>query len=134
MKLTLSALLFSLLFFSLSACEEEPEIIDEELYKTLITELAIVNQMDEELLSDKTLEEKREEVFDHYGVSRELFDLSHDIYQSDIDAQMERIKDVQDRLRTERDSVQAAERRHREENRIDPDSIRKQIRDRHSEL
>lgn len=104
--------------------------MDEELYKTVITELAIVNQMDEELLGENTREEKREEVFTHYGIDEEFFNFSHEIYQQNIDAQMERIREVQDRLRTERDSVQAAERRHREENRPDPDSIRQQIRDR----
>jgi len=129
-KQLLKILLLSPLLFTLISCEEEQDIIEEDLYITIMTELAIVNQMDVELLGEKSREEKRNEIFNHYGVSEEMFDISHEIYQSDIDAQMNRVKDVQDRLRTERDSVQAAERRYREENRPDPDSLRQQIRDR----
>ncbi|WP_069132904.1 DUF4296 domain-containing protein [Rhodohalobacter halophilus] len=130
MKRTANIILLSIALLTALGCEKEPEIMDEELYKTVLTELSIVNQMDEELFGEKSRLEKREDIFSHYGISEELFELSHEIYQRDIDAQMERIRDVQDRLRTERDSVQAAERRYRDANRPDADSIRRQIRDR----
>ncbi len=119
--------LFLLTFY---ACEKEPELVDEELYKTIITELAILNQMDQEILGERNKAELREEIFESYGVDEEKFRRSHEIYESNIDAQMERVKDIQDRLKTERDSIQAAERRHKDEIKLGPDEIRDHIRNR----
>lgn len=130
MKFTYAALILSILIFTVISCEKEPEVINEDLYIDLVTELSVLNQMNEELLGEMTKAEKREEIFAHYNVSESEFNDAHEYYQSDIDAQMSRVKIIQDRLRTERDSVQAAERRHRDENRINPDSIRQQIRNR----
>ncbi|MFO7799648.1 DUF4296 domain-containing protein [Rhodohalobacter sp.] len=120
-------LLFPLTFY---ACEKEPELVEEELYKTIMTELAILNQMDQEVLGERDKDELRQEIFQSYGVEEDKFSRSHEIYESDIDAQMERVKDIQDRLKTERDSIQAAERRHKDEIKLGPDEIREQIRSR----
>jgi len=125
--------LISLFFLTFNACEKEPELVDEELYKTIMTELAILNQMDQELLGERDKSDLREEIFVSYGVEEEKFNRSHEIYQSDIEAQMERVKDIQDRLRTERDSIQAAERRHKDETKLGPEEIREQIRNRNKE-
>ncbi len=105
-------------------------MVNEELYKTILIELAILNQMDKELLGERNKAELREEIFESYGVDEQNFSRSHEIYQSDIDAQMERVRDIQDRLQMERDAVQAAERKYREEKRPDPDEIREKIRSR----
>lgn len=124
MKKGLNLLLYLLFgLFSLSGCEKDPDVIDAELYQTLIAELTILNQMDEELLDGTTKEEKREQIFEHYGVTEEMFARSHDYYQSDLDAQMNRVQNIQNQLRAERDSVQAAERRYREKNNEEPDTL-----------
>lgn len=130
MKNYLISTLFPLLLLTFNACEKEPELVDEELYKTIMTELAILNQMDQEILGERDKSELREEIFETYGVEEEKFRRSHEIYESNIDAQMERVKDIQDRLKTERDSIQAAERRHKDEIKLGPDEIREQIRSR----
>jgi len=122
--------LIALLILSFNACEKEPELIDEELYKSILMEFAILNQMDQELLGERDKSELRQEIFASYGVEQENFGRSHEIYQSNIDAQMERVNEIQDRLKAERDSIQAAERRHNDEIKLDPDEIREHIRNR----
>lgn len=111
-------------FFALAGCEGEPDVIEENLYQTLVAELAVLNQMDENLLGSKTREEKREQIFNHYGVTEEYFTQSHKFYQSDIDAQMKRMQKVQDTLRAVRDSVHAADRRYKNQNSVSPDTLR----------
>ena len=130
MKNYLIIILIPLFLLTINACEEEPELVNEELYKTIMIELAILNQMDQEILGERNKAELREEIFENYGVEEEKFGRSHEIYQSDIDAQMERVKDIQDRLKAERDSIQAAERRHKDEIKLGPDEIREHIRNR----
>lgn len=130
MKNYIKILLMPILLLTTITCEKEPELVDEELYKTILIELAILNQTDQELLGDRDKTVLRDEIFETYGVDEQKFSRSHEIYQSNIDAQMERVKDIQDRLRAERDSVQAAERRYREENKPKADEIREQIRNR----
>jgi len=132
-KSYLKFLLFSVVLLTFSACEKEAELVDEELYKTIMIELTILNQMDRDLLGDREKTELREEIFESYGVDEQKFSRSHEIYQSDIEAQMERVREIQDRLRAERDSVQAAERKYRDETKPDPDEIREQIRNRNRE-
>jgi hypothetical protein len=121
---TFICLLAFLALFALPMCSEEPEPIDEEVYKTLLTELALLNQMNEILLGVYSKEEKREMVFDYYNVTEEEFNRSHEIYQRDIDRQMKRIEEVQTILRAERDSLQQAERRYRVSLREHSDSLR----------
>lgn len=130
MKSYIKFFLMPILLLTTITCEKEPELIDEELYKTIMIELAILNQTDQELLGERDKSVLRDEIFETYGLDEQKFSRSHEIYQSNIDAQMERVKDIQDRLRAERDSVQAAERRYREENKLEADEIREQIRNR----
>lgn len=130
MKIYLKIALVPILLLTFNTCEEKPELVDEELYKTLMVELAILNQMDDEILGNRDKTELWEEIFLSYGVDEQNFRRSHEIYQSNIDAQMKRVIDIQDRLRTERDSIQAAERRYKDENKPDSDEIREQIRNR----
>lgn len=110
----------------LLACEEPPEIMDEEVYGNVLIELTIVNQMDEAHLGDSTREELRDDIYEKYNVSRELFRLSHDVYQRDMENQMRRVEDYSRRLRAERDTVQQLEREHRldEGSQIVRDSLR----------
>jgi hypothetical protein len=122
--------LIPLFLLAFNACEKEPELVDEELYKSILMELAILNQMDQELLGDRDKSELRQEIFAKYGVEQENFGRSHEIYQSNIDAQMERVNEIQDRLKAERDSIQAAERRYNDETKLGPDEIRERIRNR----
>lgn len=130
MKSYIKFFLMPILLLTTITCEKEPELVDEELYKTIMIELAILNQTDQELLGERDKSVLRDEIFETYGLDEQKFSRSHEIYQSNIDAQMERVKDIQDRLRAERDSVQAAERRYREENKLEADEIREQIRNR----
>jgi hypothetical protein len=112
---------------ALPMCSEEPEPISEETYKILLTELALLNQMNEMLLGEVPKEEKREMIFEHYNVTEEEFNRSHDIYQRDIERQMKRIEEVQTILRAERDSLQQAERRYRVSLRESPDTLRQRL-------
>lgn len=130
MKFYLKLILISVIPLTIHACEKEPELVEEAVYKTILMELSILNQMDEDFLGDREKTDLREEIFENYGVDEDKFSRSHEIYQSDIEGQMERVRYIQDLLRAERDSVQAAERRYKDESRPDPDEIREQIRNR----
>lgn len=95
------------------ACEKEQELLDEDVYGKVLIELTIVNQMDEAHLGDSSREELRDQIFNKYNVTRELFRVSHDVYQRDMENQMRRVEEYSRILRAERDTVQQLEREYR---------------------
>lgn len=103
-----------ILFFFLiigSACSEKPpeSLIDEEMYIMIFSELAIIDQYDPTLLKTKTKEDLRQLVYETYDITAEEFRQSHQYYEQNIDAQIQRVEDINNRLRAERDSINAFE-------------------------
>ncbi|MDX1641131.1 MAG: DUF4296 domain-containing protein [Balneolaceae bacterium] len=86
------------------------ELIDEETYERMFAEFAIINQLDEQLLSYTSREELRNKVYEHYGVTEEEFRISHEYYEQNIDAQLERVQEITKMLRAERDTAQVIQR------------------------
>ena len=115
-----------------SGCDfgSSDQIMDERTYEDIFIELAFLDQFDDKLLNDITKEEMREQIFDHYGVTSEEFKISHEHYQNQVDEQLERLQRIGERIRAERDKVNEAERKFKEANREDLDSLRQSLRSR----
>lgn len=118
-----------LLLFPLTACQEsEPEyLIDEDTYIMIFAELAIIDQYDPKLLKNRTREEMRDSVYQHYNVSKEDFRRSHEHYEENIDAQLNRIENMILFLKEERDEVNIYERELRRKNTLSADSLRQRL-------
>lgn len=111
-------------FIMLAACEpsKPDELIDENTYEQMFMEFIIINQMDENLLQNRSRDELREKIFEHYGVSEEEFRLSHEYYEQNIEEQVERVKEMTSQLREERDSLLTIQNKYEkalEEDRLD---------------
>ena len=93
----------------LSGCDtDRPDnLIEEETYLNIFTELAVLNQMRDEQIAPVSREYLAEEVFERYNITREQFNNSHHYYQMDADAHLERITQLERKLNDERALIQA---------------------------
>lgn len=115
------------------ACGSEstpPELlIDEETYQLMFMEFAIINQLDQSILEKRSEEEFRQMVYEQYGVTEEQFRISHEYYEQQIDQQLERVSEMSEILRAERDTLVVIERKY---NRVTSpaqlDSLRQSLR------
>ena len=110
-------LLFVLtLLIVLLGCSSESnppdELIDEQTYEQIFMEFAIINQLDKRILEDRSQEELRQLVYEHYDVTEEEFKISHEYYEQNVEEQLERVRDMSDILREERDSLVVIERKY----------------------
>ncbi len=108
-------ILFGAILFT--ACDQStpPEdVIDEETYKRMFAEFALINQLDHGLMQDTTGQRLRNMVYEHYGVTPDEFRTSHQYYEQQIDEQIERLKDINTLLRSERDTLVDIEREYRQ--------------------
>jgi response regulator RpfG family c-di-GMP phosphodiesterase len=105
-------LIFTAAFFLISCQEEEKpqEILSEERYEKVFIELTIVDQMNEELLREKTRRDYREEIFNEYGITEEKFNRSHRFYEQRVDEQIARMEEINLKLREVRDTLASLER------------------------
>ena len=123
-----------IVLLAIFACQSDPsksrEVIDEETYKQMFMEFAIVNQLDQKLLQNRSREELREIVYEHYGVSEEEFRISHEYYEQQLDDQLKRIREMTRTMRSERDSLNTIDRKYKDaisENELD--SLRQELLD-----
>jgi hypothetical protein len=130
----LFVLIVSPLFLLIPACDQDPEVLEEEVYEQLLIEFTILNQMDESYLGGRSIDDLREKVYSNYNITQEKFHKSHEYYQQNIPEQLERIEKIGLRLRQERDSVQTAERQFRTQQSQHPDSLRKRLLNREKDM
>lgn len=110
-------LLFVLmLLISFHGCSSESnppdELIDEQTYEQMFMEFAIINQLDKRILEDRSQDELRQLVYEHYDVTEEEFRISHEYYEQNVEEQLERVRDMSNILREERDSLVVIERQY----------------------
>lgn len=107
-----------LLFALISSCKSDPskpqELIDEQTYERMFVEFAIINQLDQKLLENTSEEELRNKVFEHYGVSEEEFEISHQYYEQQLEQQLDRVSEITKMLRSERDTLNTIERKYQQ--------------------
>lgn len=108
-KIALTVFLLIITFGCSSESSPPDELIDEQTYQQMFMEFAIINQLDQRLLQNRSRDELRELVYEHYNVTEEEFRISHEYYEQQVDQQLERVKEMSKILRTERDSVLAVE-------------------------
>lgn len=102
----------------LSGCNfgsDKPEdLIEEPVYIDILTEIFLVQSI--AALHD--LSEKEDSLytvlFNRYEISRDQFDLSHEYYQRQGEAQVARTDTIRERLRSEREAMMRARQEMRE--------------------
>ncbi len=89
----------SLLF---AGCTDRPsDLIDEETYINILVEIHILHAVDNKYEDYRKTLDMQESVLEHYDISIEKFDRSHQYYSLDTDAQRERISKARDLLNEE---------------------------------
>lgn len=107
-------LILLLIFPVFSGCNSEDNIISEELYITVFTELALLNQMNDERFPESEKEQIRSEIFENYDLSEEEFRISHEFYERQTPEQIARMDTVSVRLRQIRDEIDQAQREYKQ--------------------
>lgn len=108
-KSVLAILLMTAMFGCSSESTAPDELIDEQTYKKMFMEFTIINQLDERLLQKESRDELRDMVYEHYKVTKDEFRISHEYYEQQVDQQLERVEEMSEIFRTERDSVLSIE-------------------------
>ena len=108
MTRSLFTLLISLLLFT-AACsngDRPDDLIEEDRYVRVFTELVVINQITDEQLGPVSRDYLTEQVFENHGVDEEQFNRTHQYYQRQPDRQLKRISKVEEKLKNERDQFQ----------------------------
>jgi response regulator RpfG family c-di-GMP phosphodiesterase len=100
----------ALIFISCQEDEKPQDILPEERYEKVFIELTIADQMNEELLKEKTRRDYREEIFNEYDITEEKFNRSHRYYEQRVDEQIARMEQINLKLREVRDTLATLER------------------------
>lgn len=122
-------ILLTLFLVMAMSCSDKPpeEVLSEEQYENLFMELAILNQTDANLIDDEERIELRNDIYSKYNTDEERFRITHEYYESRIPEQLERMERISLNLRAERDSISAVQRRYREANKENADSLRQRL-------
>lgn len=85
-----------------AGCSDRPsDLIDEETYIDILVEIHILHAVDNQYEDHRKTLEMQGSVLDHYGISKEQFDRSHQYYLQDTEAQRDRISKARERLNDE---------------------------------
>lgn len=117
-----------ILLITAGCSEQKPEkLVDEDTYKRMFVEFAIINQLDSTVLKNRTHADLRDLVYEHYGVTSEQFRVSHEYYETDLDAQIQRVNAINQLLQRERDKISEAETEYRNTQQTPVDTLRQRI-------
>lgn len=103
---------FSLLFIGLiaiSSCGDPTasgDLLEEDRYLSVFSELLVINQLNEEQLGPVSREYLKEQVFEEYDVTREQFERTHRYFQQQPERQLQRLNKVEEIFTEERDRLQ----------------------------
>lgn len=93
-------------FISCSDPTAPEEVIEEETYINVFTELVIINLLSEAQIDSVARDSLKQEVFDEYRVSREQFDEAHRYYQKQPDEHLRRLDKIEEILTEQRERFQ----------------------------
>ncbi len=100
-------LIFCALLFSSCGEPTAPEnLLEEDRYIAVFTELVVVNQIEEENLDGVSREYLKEQIFEEFGVTKEQFEQSHRYYQQNPEEHIRRLDKIEDILTEQRDRFQ----------------------------
>ena len=110
MKIKVPGIIFILattLFFSSCGDPTAPEdLLEEDRYITVFSELLVINQIEQEQLDGVSREYLKEQVFDKHSVTREQFERTHRYYQQKPEQHLQRLDKIEDLLTNQRDRFQ----------------------------
>lgn len=104
--------LFSLLLLIttvLSSCGDSTaseDLLEEDRYISVFSELLVINQLNDEQLGPVSREYLQDQVFEEYSVTREQFERSHRYFQQQPERQLQRLNKVEENFTEERDRLQ----------------------------
>ncbi len=112
-----------------SSCTDDKSklLIDEETYKHVFIELAIVTHMDTKLLANISQKELIDQIYEHYDITPEQFRYTHDYFEKDIQKQAKRMEQILVMLREERERIDAIEQEYNREKHEPADSLRQRL-------
>lgn len=94
--------------WTFSCTDDRPEnLIPEDKYIDLFTELTVLNQLRDEQIEGISREYLRDQIFEQHGLSQETFRTSHNYYQRNAEEQIVRLEKVIKKLEDERQLIQA---------------------------
>lgn len=97
---------FVFLTFACGDREAPEDLISENRYIEIFSQLVVINQITDEQLGDVSRDSLITQVFEKQGVSQDQFNRSHQYYQRQPDRQLQRVKRVEEKLKNERDEFQ----------------------------
>lgn len=114
---TLNFFILPLLFIAFSACKDENPngVMSEDQYIVVFSELLVVDQITDNQLGPVNKQHLVDEIYEKHNVTEEEFRISHNYYQQDPENQVRRVKMIEEFISSERDTIQAALRRHQDE-------------------
>lgn len=106
--MTVRVFFFLALILSLLSCQNSTpdNLIPEDEYLNIFTELIILNQINDEQLNGVSREDLEHQIFDKYGVTKEEFRISHTHYQKNPEKQLERIRHIEESIQEQRKELQ----------------------------
>jgi len=102
-------ILFVLLLFTGISCndnETTKDLISEDRYVEIFSQLVVINQIPDEQLEEASRDSMIDRVFEQKDVTRDQFNRSHNYYQRQPDRQIHRIARVEEKIKSERDEFQ----------------------------
>ena len=109
MKISIPGFLLILIAFLFTSCGDPtaPEnLLEEERYIAVFTELVILNQIGEENLNGVSREYLNKQIFEKYGVTKEQFEQTHRYYQQKPEQHLQRLDKIENLLTNQRDRFQ----------------------------
>ena len=119
-------ILFALLVSSCGNTTAPEDLLEEDRYIDVFSELLIVNQMEEEQLDGVSRDYLKEQIFEEYNVTQEQFERSHRYYQKQPDEQLRRLDKIEKQLSDQREMFQDRldeERKQLADSLIGPDTL-----------
>jgi len=106
-RLSCSFLIFlALILISCSDPTAPEDLLDENRYVSVFSELLMINQIDEQQLNGVSRNYLKEQVFEEYDVTREQFERTHKYFQQQPEQQLQRLSKIEESLTQERDRFQ----------------------------
>lgn len=93
-------------FISCSDPTAPEDVMEEETYINIFTELVIINQLSDAQIDSVAQDSLKQKVFDEYGVNRDQFDEAHRYYQKQPDAHLRRLDRIEEILTEQRERFQ----------------------------
>jgi len=99
-------ILTSLVLLSCGDPTAPEDLLEEDLYVSVFSELLIINQINEQQLDGISRDYLKEQVFEEYDVTREQFEQTHRYFQQQPEQQLERLSKIEETLMQDRDRFQ----------------------------